>query len=240
MSKNKRDNKVIIVEDAKGIAYGYKNILEREGYEITICSCGEEVKTIIDSEKQFDLAIVDIMLPTEDPQKFTLTECQETGVRLITQMIEKGTCLRFYVITVRGSLKERIERLCEANMAVMKFEHKLDYQPEKLVEHVEELLSRSTVARDVFTTEIREHVDIIVGYVKMINLLSEVDKEQLMASMASIQKILRMATDPDLGIDLKRAESILLLEYISKTKGALKQQAEKTLAIIQEWFKKQT
>jgi len=231
-------NKILIIEDAKGTAIGYKGLLCNAGYnDITICHTGAEVQLLIDKGEKFDLSIVDIMLPAEDPEKYTLAECQETGVRLIRKMIDKDTCRRFYVITVRGSLRSGVERLCKEKKAVLIFEAKIDYEPEKLVDNVEELLGESFDGGKSFLSEINEHVDIIDGYAKMINLLSETDKEQLVVSMTSIRKILNRVRSPDFGEVLKRVESVLRTQYEPNTEGVMRKETERTISAIQEWFK---
>ena len=138
------ENKILIIEDAKGTVRGYVDLLRDAGYDdITICHKGTEVQVLIDKGEEFDLSIADIMLPAEEPEKYTLAECQETGVRLIRRMIEKDICQRFYVITVRSSLESSIERLCKEKKVVLKFESKIDHEPEKFIDNITNLLATS-------------------------------------------------------------------------------------------------
>jgi len=232
MTQNQK-KKILIVEDAIGIARGYETSLSKSGYDATICRNGTEAQSLIDRGKKFDLAILDIVLPVEDP-RYTLTECQDTGVRLINQMIGKEICRRFYVITVRSSLQNRIERLCEEKKAVLLFEHKLDHEPETFLENVERLLKQSA---NPFLPELREHIDTIEGYVKKIKLLSETDKQQLVSSMTSIRKILTKSVESDFEEDLRRVLSVLRTEYYPNTDGVLKKETERTIAAIADWLK---
>jgi CheY-like chemotaxis protein len=133
--------KIIIVEDAKGVAHGYKSILEVAGYDVTVCLTGKEAQGLIDREEKFDLAIVDVMLPPEDLDKYTLNDALDTGLRLIAQMIKNGICHRFYAITVRGDVGSELEEICSKSSAYI-YEDKIDYQPENLLDRVQELLSK--------------------------------------------------------------------------------------------------
>jgi DNA-binding response OmpR family regulator len=132
--------KILIIEDAKGTAAGYKTILAKGDYDVTIYSSGKP-GPFINKGKKFDLAIVDIVLPPEDLEKYKLQDCQETGLRLMETMIANNTCPRFYVITVRNTLRSRVEKLCEEKKVVLNFEAKIDYEPEKLLDKVATLLA---------------------------------------------------------------------------------------------------
>lgn len=140
-----KDKQIVVIEDAKGIADGYKAILEKAGYNVSILGrlTLREIQTFVDEGRKFDLAILDIVLPVEDEEQLELVHCQETGLRLIERLVESGICCRFYVITVRSTLRSQVERLCEEKKAALNFVYKLDYEPEKLLESVEELLDRN-------------------------------------------------------------------------------------------------
>lgn len=140
MSESKK-KKIVVVEDAKGIARGYKILLQQLDYDVTVRLSGEDVQNLVDKGHKFDLAIMDVVLPLEDLKNLKLEDCQETGLRLMESMIENNTCRRFYVITVRNDLKERIEMLCKEKKAVLKFEYKLDHEPKEFVPNVATLLS---------------------------------------------------------------------------------------------------
>jgi CheY-like chemotaxis protein len=138
ISDSSRPN-ILVVEDAEGIADLYVELLE-DDYCVRVCNGGRQVRSVIDQGCKFDLAIMDIVLPPEDPDRQKLEDCQETGIRLIKNMIENEVCRRFYVITVLKGERQRVEQLCKSNNVVCKFEYKLDYKPEKLLENVAELL----------------------------------------------------------------------------------------------------
>ncbi|MHC4558701.1 MAG: response regulator [Planctomycetota bacterium] len=142
MANRQMKKKIIIMEDAKRIAKGYKVLLQRSNYEISVCNLGEDGQALIDKGCKFDLAIMDVVLPPEDLKIRKLKDCKDTGLRLIKSMIKNGICRRFYVITVRGELKKRIEALCRKGKAVLKFESKLDHEPEEFVDNVAQLLAK--------------------------------------------------------------------------------------------------
>jgi len=155
-------------------------------------------------------------------------------------MIEKDTCRRFYVITVRSSLKNKIEQLCQEQEAVLKFEAKIAHEPEKLAENVAILLAKSFDKGKSLPSEINEHVDNIDGYAKMINLLSKTDKEQLVVSMTSMRKILKILVrfrNPIFEKVLTRVLLVLRTDYEPNTEGVLKKETQRTISAIEEWFK---
>ena len=57
--------KILVVDDEKEIADLVKHCLEKEGFTITKCNNGSEALGII-SREEFDLAILDVMLPGTD------------------------------------------------------------------------------------------------------------------------------------------------------------------------------
>jgi CheY-like chemotaxis protein len=239
MAENK-NKKILIIEDAKGTAKGYEELLCKAGYDdITICHTGTEVQSLIDRGQEFDLSIVDIVLPSEDPNRYALAECLDTGVRLIRQMAEKDICHRFYVITVRSSLKSSIERLCKERKAVLKFEAKIDHEPEKLADNVADLLGKSVDSGEkTLLSDLKDHADIIRTYAKSVKCLSNADKQQLMASMKSIRMILAKSGSPNFEQPSKEILSFLRKDYQPNTEGALKKETERTIDAIQEWLKK--
>lgn len=58
-------NRVLVVDDENAIAEIIKFNLEREGYEADIANDGEECLNIID-KKEYDLIILDVMMPKVD------------------------------------------------------------------------------------------------------------------------------------------------------------------------------
>lgn len=59
--------KILVVEDEKHIAQGLRFNLEAEGYSVTISETGEEAEKLLMADKEnFDLLLLDVMLPGKD------------------------------------------------------------------------------------------------------------------------------------------------------------------------------
>jgi CheY-like chemotaxis protein len=65
MSENPTGRKVLIAEDETCTAFLYRNLLQKEGYEVTHCSDGEAALQALAREK-FDAVVLDLMMPTMD------------------------------------------------------------------------------------------------------------------------------------------------------------------------------
>jgi CheY-like chemotaxis protein len=133
--------RILIVEDAEGIASLYEQLL-KDQYDLTICHSGREAQALIDQEKKFDMTIIDIVLPPEE-EGLTLDDCQSTGLRLMNAMLRREMCSRFYVITVLKDAKPNVEKLCQEAKAVVKFQYKLDSEFDELLANVESLLEQT-------------------------------------------------------------------------------------------------
>lgn len=82
-------NKILFIEDDEGLSYGLKYALEKENYDVTHCCCINECEKALE-ESQFDLLLLDVMLPdgngldycrklrsTSDIPVIFLTACDE-------------------------------------------------------------------------------------------------------------------------------------------------------------------
>lgn len=59
--------KILVVEDEKHIAQGLRFNLEAEGYSVTLSESGEQAEKLLITDKQdFDLLLLDVMLPGKD------------------------------------------------------------------------------------------------------------------------------------------------------------------------------
>ena len=65
--------KILVVDDEKLIVKGIKFSLEQDGMEVTAAYDGEEALSLI-KENEFDLVVLDVMLPKMDG----LEVCQQT------------------------------------------------------------------------------------------------------------------------------------------------------------------
>lgn len=71
---------ILIVEDEEIIRDTYKIILSSEPYDIDTARNGEDALDIV-REKEFDLILLDIMMPRMDGIEF-LEKCKEQGISL--------------------------------------------------------------------------------------------------------------------------------------------------------------
>lgn len=214
---------ILIAEDAKGITHCYKIILEKSNYDVTICHSGREVQSLIEKRQQFDLAIVDIVLPPENTVNLTLEDSQETGIRLIETMIKNKLCLRFYIITIRHDLRERAEQLCKGK-AVLRFEYKLDHEPKNFLENIKNLLRQPVQSKGKnLLLELDEHIKKIYAYDPSINSLVEPDKALLIVSEDWIEKVLNSGS----------LQNVL---NNSETKESWCKRLEHTLAILENRY----
>ncbi|MCI8638643.1 MAG: response regulator transcription factor [Coprococcus sp.] len=92
--------KILLVEDDKNLCCAIKAQLSREGFLIDAFYDGEEAFLYaLDPENQYDLAVIDRMLPVID------------GLSIIKAMRQKGIQIPVIVITGMSELDDKIEGL---------------------------------------------------------------------------------------------------------------------------------
>ena len=92
--------KILLVEDDKNLCMAIKNQLSKEGFLVDICNTGDEAFLYaINPENNYDLAIVDRMLPVVD------------GLTIIKAMRKKGIQIPVIIITGMSELDDKIEGL---------------------------------------------------------------------------------------------------------------------------------
>ena len=234
MDKSDR-RRVLIVEDASGVAQMYRDLLRNSGCFVVTCSGGAEVESLINSGERFDLVVTDIVLPPEDSEKYTLDECQTTGLRLIKKMIDRNVCHRFYVITVCKDVRQQVETICEKS-ALLLFKYKLDNEPDEFVNNINRLLEMSPPGSDRphLVLELSEHIEVIEAYATMVDSLSRNDTEKLMSSMKWIQRALSEQCPIAFVSLLEQAETVLETQYLPKLQGTLRRNVKTTLGAIRD------
>jgi CheY-like chemotaxis protein len=65
MNDNSTSANVLVVEDDACVAFLYKNMLQKEGYQVEHCSDGELALQLV-AEKKFDAVVLDLMMPKVD------------------------------------------------------------------------------------------------------------------------------------------------------------------------------
>ncbi len=97
---NTTQARILLVEDEPNIAEGIIFNLEAEGYRSTHCLSAEEARAKLDAE-EFDLLVLDIMLPGID------------GLEFCRRLRKKGSELPVLMLTARGDEEDRIAGLSE-------------------------------------------------------------------------------------------------------------------------------
>lgn len=87
--------RILVVEDEPKVARALQEGLEREHYQVTLASTGEEGFYLINAES-FDLVILDLMLPGRD------------GIEILNTMRRKGLQTPVLILTARDAVEDRV------------------------------------------------------------------------------------------------------------------------------------
>lgn len=90
--------RILLVEDEESLAQEIKSFLERENYTVEIATDGEKGYERI-FEEEYDLIILDIMLPSMD------------GISIIKSLREEGINTSVLFLTARGSVEDKVKGL---------------------------------------------------------------------------------------------------------------------------------
>ncbi|HEX4809663.1 MAG TPA: response regulator transcription factor [Bryobacteraceae bacterium] len=83
-------NRVLVVEDEQHLADGLRFNLEAEGYRVEIAETGEEAMERLHRAADFDVVVLDVMLPGKD------------GFTVMSEMREAGYFIPTLMLTARG------------------------------------------------------------------------------------------------------------------------------------------
>jgi DNA-binding response OmpR family regulator len=89
---------ILIIEDEQKIAASIKNGLEGEGYQVDISATGEDGFYLLNT-KQYDLLILDLMLPGRN------------GLDILKALRQKGIKVPVIILTARDAVEDRVEGL---------------------------------------------------------------------------------------------------------------------------------
>jgi DNA-binding response OmpR family regulator len=91
-------NRVLVIEDHEDLAFGLKNNLEIEGYEVVLAADGP---TGLDQAKRWspDLVVLDLMIPGLD------------GFRVLRSLREQGLTMSILILTARGEEADKVRGL---------------------------------------------------------------------------------------------------------------------------------
>jgi two-component system, OmpR family, copper resistance phosphate regulon response regulator CusR len=87
--------RILVVEDEPKVAAALQQGLEAESYSVSVANNGEEGFFLASSE-QFDLIILDVMLP------------RRSGIEILSTMRERGIETPVLLLTARDSVQDRV------------------------------------------------------------------------------------------------------------------------------------
>jgi DNA-binding response OmpR family regulator len=91
-------SRILIVDDEANIRLTLSTLLNREGYEVTSASSGEEAVALID-QQQYDLMLADLKMPGMD------------GIQVVSHLRNQGHTTAIIILTGHGSLETAVEGL---------------------------------------------------------------------------------------------------------------------------------
>ncbi len=89
---------ILFIEDERKVAQAVHEGLEREGYHVDLAHSGEEGFFLLNS-KQYDLLLLDLMLPGRD------------GLEILNTLRKKGLTLPVLILTARDAVEDRVAGL---------------------------------------------------------------------------------------------------------------------------------
>jgi DNA-binding response OmpR family regulator len=90
--------RILVVEDETKVARALREGLTREQYEVVLAPNGEEGFFLVNAE-EFDLVILDLMLPGRD------------GLQVLTTLRKRGLQTPVLILTARDAIKDRVQGL---------------------------------------------------------------------------------------------------------------------------------
>ncbi len=91
-------SRILVVEDESKVARALREGLERQGHEVVIAPNGEEGFFLVNAE-EFDLVILDLMLPGRD------------GLQVLSTLRKRGLETPVLILTARDAIEDRVEGL---------------------------------------------------------------------------------------------------------------------------------
>jgi two-component system, OmpR family, copper resistance phosphate regulon response regulator CusR len=90
--------RILIVEDEAKVACALEEGLKREEYDVVVARTGEEGFYLVSAE-QFDLVILDLMLPGRD------------GLQALSTLRKRGLVTPVLILTARDAIEDRVQGL---------------------------------------------------------------------------------------------------------------------------------
>ncbi len=130
-------NRILVADDDRHIADLVRMYLTKAGYEITIARDGDETQRLL-KEQQFDLAVLDIMMPGPD------------GLQIIRNLRKRSEMPVIFLTARSGDIDKVAGLQFGADDYVTK-----PFNPAELVARVQSVLRRSRVAMEPASEHIR-------------------------------------------------------------------------------------
>jgi len=90
--------RILVVEDEAKVARALQEGLEREEYSVVVARTGEEGFFLVSAE-EFDLVILDLMLPGRD------------GLQVLSTLRKRGLITPVLILTARDAIEDRVQGL---------------------------------------------------------------------------------------------------------------------------------
>ena len=94
----RRQLRILVLEDEAKVARALREGLEREKYEVVVAPTGEEGFFLV-NEQEFDLVILDLMLPGRD------------GLQVLATLRKRGLQTPVLILTARDAVEDRVQGL---------------------------------------------------------------------------------------------------------------------------------
>src|SRR5437588_6444835 len=88
--------RILVVEDEAKVARALQEGLEREEYQVVIARTGEEGFYVVSAE-EFDLVILDLMLPGRD------------GLQVLSTLRKRGLITPVLILTARDAIEDKVQ-----------------------------------------------------------------------------------------------------------------------------------
>ncbi len=92
------ESRILVVEDESKVARAIREGLERQGHQVVIAPTGEAGFFLVNAE-EFDLVILDLMLPGRD------------GLQVLSTLRKRGLETRVLILTARDAIEDRVQGL---------------------------------------------------------------------------------------------------------------------------------
>jgi len=98
VQEQKQPMRILVVEDEAKVARALREGLQRQQYDVSVAPTGEEGFYLVSAE-EFDLVILDIMLPGRD------------GLQILATVRKRGLRTPVLILTARDAIEDRVQGL---------------------------------------------------------------------------------------------------------------------------------